>query len=243
MGATLSTTMRRQPAPVAAIPPLENGDRLTRAEFERRFDAMPELKKAELIQGKVFMASPVRFESHAEPHGIMMVWLGLYAMNTPGVRFGDNATVRLDDENEPQPDIALFVAPECGGRVTVGAGDYLEGAPELVVEIAASSASYDLHDKLEMYCGFGVAEYVVWRVLDGALDWFRLVDGAYVAVEPDADGILKSSAFPGLWLSAPAILADDRQAVLAAVSAGIADAAHAEFVASLAAAAEIQKEN
>jgi Uma2 family endonuclease len=234
----LSTTMRRQPVPVTVIPPLENGDRLTRAEFERRFDAMPELKKAELIQGRVFTAPKVRFERHAEPHAKMATWLGLYVLQTPGVRGADNATVRLDDENEPQPDIALFVVPECGGRVTVGAGDYLEGAPELVVEIAASSASYDLHDKLEMYCGFGVAEYVVWRVLDGALDWFRLVDGTYVAVEPDTDGILKSSAFPGLWLSAPAILADDRPTVLATVSVGIADAAHAEFVASLAAAAE-----
>src|SRR2546427_3449968 len=85
------------------LPPLEGGDRLTRSEFERRYDAMPQLKKAELIEGVVYMPSPVRCKSHGQPHGQIMSWVGVYSAATPGVDFADNATLRLDPDNEPQP--------------------------------------------------------------------------------------------------------------------------------------------
>src|SRR5262245_6655339 len=86
------------------IPPLQNGDRLTSAEFERRYDAMPNLKKAELIEGVVYMPSPVSFEEHGAPHFDVISWLGMYRMMTPGIRGGDNASLRLDLDNMPQPD-------------------------------------------------------------------------------------------------------------------------------------------
>jgi len=129
-------------------PPLESGDRLTRHEFERRYHAMPHVKKAELIEGVVYIPSPVHFEDHAEPHSWAVTWLGVYCAATPGVKLGDNATVRLDLDNEVQPDALLRLEPAAGGRSRISYDDYVKDAPELIVEIAANSASYDLHDKL-----------------------------------------------------------------------------------------------
>ena len=125
-------------------PPLENGDRLTRAEFERRYEAMPDLKKAELIEGVVYMPSPVRHEQHGRPHSHSLPGLAIYVAATPGVEAGDNGSVRLDMDNEPQPDAFLIIDPECGGQARISEDDYVEGAPELVAEVASSSVSYDL---------------------------------------------------------------------------------------------------
>ena len=185
-----------------AIPPLENGDRLTRDEFERRYDAMPGLKKAELIEGEVYMPSPVRHGRHGHPHTRLVTWLGNYETDTPGVEAGDNGSVRLDLDNEPQPDGFLFIRPEHGGQARISEDDYIEGAPELVAEVASSSASYDLGKKLNVYRRNGVREYVVWRVLDRQVDWFVNRGGRFEPMPPPADGILRSAVFPGLWLDA-----------------------------------------
>jgi Uma2 family endonuclease len=217
-----------------AVPPLENGDRLTRAEFERRYNAMPHIKKAELIEGVVTMPSAVHFGSHAEPHSYAILWLGVYCANTPAVRLGDNATVRLDAKNEVQPDALLRLEPEVGGSSRISEDDFIEGAPELIVEIAATSASHDLHDKKKVYRRNGVQEYVVWRVYDGALDWFRLREGEYVLLEANEEGVVRSEVFPGLWLDVGALLEGDLERVLAVVQEGIASADHAAFVERLA---------
>ncbi len=209
------------------IPPLAAGDRLSRAEFERRYSAMPNLKKAELIEGRVFMPSPVSTD-HASPHFDLITWLGIYKSATPGTQGGDNATLRLDMDNEPQPDAFLRILPENGGQSRAVEG-YVEGAPELVVEVAASSASYDLHDKLHVYRRNGVLEYLVWRVWDRAIDWFVLEEGEYQPLAAGEDGITRSRAFGGLWLDAPALLAGDSARVLAVVQEGIKSQAHAEF--------------
>lgn len=145
-----------------AIPPLEPGDRLTREEFERRYYAMPNLKKAELIEGVVYMPSPVRLDRHGAPHAELVAWLVVYKSVTPGVRCADNTTVRLDETNEPQPDALLMIDPARGGQARISTADYVETAPELVAEVAASSASYDLHTKLGAYLRNGVREYIVW---------------------------------------------------------------------------------
>lgn len=129
------------------IPYLENGDRLTRYEFEQRYQAMPSHQKAELIEGVVYLASPLRFESHAEPHGHLIGWLWTYQIATPGVRLGIEPTVRLDRDNEPQPNGVLLITPTSQGQSRLSGDDYIEGAPELVIEIAASSVAIDLHDK------------------------------------------------------------------------------------------------
>lgn len=159
------------------------------------------------------MGSPIRLTVHGEPHGFLVTWLHTYRMRTPGLRVGDNATVILDADNEVQPDVFLFREEPGGPRVTEDG--YVEGAPQLVVEVAASSASYDLHDKLRAYRRNGVAEYVVWRVLDERLDWFRLHEGEYVRVNPDAQGVIESAVFPGLRLNVPKLIAGDLAGVLA----------------------------
>lgn len=194
---------------------LENGDRLTRKEFERRYHAMPRLKKAELIEGIVFMPSPLHFERHAEPHARIMSWLGTYWAATPGVRLADNATLRLDADNEFQPD-ALLRLPECaGGTSRISRDDYLEGAPELIVEVASTSASHDLHDKRKVYRRNGVREYLVWLVREKRLLWLILEDDEYQPLQPGADGLWYSRVFPGLALNGQALLDGDLARVLA----------------------------
>ena len=215
------------------LPILEGGDRLSRAEFERRYQGMPEVKKAELIEGVVYVASPVRIKHHGEPHGDIVTWLGLYKVATPGVMLGDNTTVRLDGENEPQPDALLRIDEFCGGQSRISEDDYIEGAPELIVEIAASSASYDLHDKLRAYRRNGVREYLVWLTQERAFRWYVLVEGEYELQQPDDQGILRSQGFPGLQLAVEALLAGDMQKVLAVLQEGIASEAHQGFVAQL----------
>jgi Uma2 family endonuclease len=209
------------------LPPLENGDRLTRVEFHRRYQASPEIKKAELIEGIVIVPSPVR-RSHSKQHGIITTLLGNYAFATPGVEMLDNASVILDSDNEVQPDVSLRL--EQGGTSRATNTDYIEGAPELVFEIANTSATYDLHDKLNVYRRTGVKEYIVWTIQDSAIYWHRLQDGQYVSVQTDDDGIARSTVFPGLDLHAKALLQGDLSQVLETMQAGIASEVHAEFV-------------
>jgi Uma2 family endonuclease len=185
MAVPTTTSMSRQTFD-NAVPALENGDRLTRTEFERRYEAMPHLKKAELIEGVVYVPSPVRHRQHGAPHAHLIVWLGQYVAHTPGVEVGDNSSVRLDLDNEPQPDALLFIDPACGGQVRLSEDGIIEGAPELVAEVASSSVSYDLHAKLHVYRRNGVCEYLVWRVLDQEVDWFVLRDGQYEPMPMDA---------------------------------------------------------
>lgn len=215
--------------PSLPIPPLESGDRLTRHEFERRYEAMPHLKKAELIEGVVYVPAALRFRSHGQPHGAIMTWLGVYHTFTPHTALGDNPTVRLDRDNEPQPDAVLLIESNAGGQARLSDDDYVEGAPELVVEIAASSASIDLGDKKGAYRRNGVQEYLVWRVFDRQIDWFRLVDDLYESLPIDSQGIIRSEVFPGLWLDTSSILSGELQEVLAVLQQGIGSEEHHRF--------------
>jgi Uma2 family endonuclease len=224
---------KNQSASTQRVPPLENGDRLTRTEFERRYAAMPDLKKAELIEGVVYMAAALRFRSHGKPHGDLIIWLGNYKVATPGTELADNSTVRLDLDNVPQPDVALFLDQSVGGRVQISEDDYIEGAPELIAEIAASSASYDLGDKKKAYRRNGVQEYIVWQMFENKLDWFVLQDGEYVSLTSDADGILRSQVFPGLWLAVEALLAEDMPTVLSVLQQGLSSPEHEAFLQQL----------
>lgn len=222
-----------QPAGPVGSPPFNSGDRLSRAEFERRYQAHPEIKKAELIEGVVYMPSPTHFRYHGSPHFDIIGWLALYRSATPGVVGGDNATVRLDFENEPQPDVLLRLEPAVGGQSSLTADDYLEGPPELIVEIAASSASYDMHDKRRMYARNGVPEYLVVQMYEQKIDWFVLREGVYESLAPGEDGILRSETFPGLWLQPAALWSDDLATVLAVLQQGLASAEHTDFVETL----------
>jgi Uma2 family endonuclease len=216
-----------------AVPPLENGDRLSRNQFERRYEAMPWLKKAELIEGVVYMASPVRSEVHAEPHAAIIGWLIVYRAATPGVKVADNGTLRLDADNEPQPDAMLRIDARAGGASWISLNDYVEGAPELVIEVAASSASLDLGDKRTVYRRNGVHEYIVWQIYDHRVDWWALREGEYQPLLPDDAGVLRSEVFPGLWLDVPALIADNLANLLATLQHGLASNEHAAFVTHL----------
>ncbi len=216
----------------AKIPHLHTGDRLTRVEFERRYLAMPHVNKAELVEGVVYLPSPVSADEHGEPHFDLITWLGNYRVQTPGVLGGDNTTVRLDIDNELQPDAHLRIRPESGGSARIVDGS-IEGAPEFLAEVSATSASYDLHDKFNAYRRNGVKEYFVWRVEDAAIDWFVLRDGRFDRLSPDADGIYRSRVFPGLWLEPAALVARNVSRVFEVLQAGLASSEHAAFVRAL----------
>ncbi|MEG4227318.1 Uma2 family endonuclease [Microcoleus sp. N9_B2] len=215
------------------IPPLENGDLLSRAEFERRYTAMPALKKAELIEGIVYMASPLRFEPHAEPHARLITCLGFYVAFTAHTRSGDNPTVRLDVDNEPQPDAVLLIDAQQGGQTCLSDDGYIEGAPEFVAEISASTATIDLRDKKRVYRRNGVKEYLVWQVMNRRIDWFSLQEEEYISLLPDAEGIIRSRVFSGLWLAVSALIDGDMPSAIATLQAGLNSEAHQEFVQQL----------
>jgi len=215
------------------IPPLENGDRLICHEFERRYQRMPHVKKAELIEGIVYMASPLRFEPHAEPHANLIGWLWTYKTETPKIRLGDNPTVRLDLDNQPQPDAILLIDASAGGQTFIGEDGYIEGAPELAVEVSASSASIDLGDKKRAYRRNGVREYLVWQVFDQRIDWFSLQNGDYVSLLPDENGVIHSQVFPGLWLQVNAMIEGDMPQVLSVLQTGLNSDEHQAFTRQL----------
>ena len=233
----VSTLERQTAAPAVEqkppAPPLNNGDRLTRAEFERIYAAHPEIKKAELIEGVVYMPSPARYREHGKPHFDAIVWIGTYFAATPGVEGGDNATLRLDFENEPQPDALLRLPQEYGGSSQIGEDGFLEGVPELIVEVSASSASYDLNQKKRVYARNGIPEYIVYLAYEQRIIWFILRDGVYEAQQPDANGVLKSERFPGLWLLPEALLSGEIAQVLETLQQGLASQEHKTFSAEL----------
>lgn len=220
-----------------SIPELVAGDRLTCGEFERRYLSSPHIRKAELIGGVVYVASPVA-DVHGPAHSDLDGWLFCYRMKTPHLISSIEGTVRLDDQNQPQPDLHLRIDPAHGGRTIRTPDRYVEGAPELVIEIAVSSKSFDLNEKLEAYRHNGAPEYIVWRVLDRAIDWFILRDGRYDRLPLGPDGLYRSEVFPGLWLDPDALIRGDLTAVFQAVQLGVATPEHEAFVARLRAAAQ-----
>lgn len=241
-------------ARTSSTPPLRPGDHLSRAEFERRYSAHPEIKTAELIEGVVYMPSPVRFEQHGRLNSDIITWLGTYRSETPGIQGGDNTTVLLDYENEVQPDAFLRLRAEYGGNSYITENDYIAGPPELIVEVAASSAAYDLHTKKQVYARDGVQEYIAVQVYEQRVDWFALREGVYETLTPeeatgttaDADatraGCLKSEGFPGLWLCPAALWEGDIAGLLACLREGLASPEHEAFVAQLRVKAESGKQ-
>src|SRR6266849_6819391 len=192
------------------VPPLSAGDKLTREEFLRRWEAHSKIKNAELIGGIVFMPSPVSVE-HGDMDGDLGTWLGTYKAATPGTASGHNTTSFLLDDT-PQPDLNLRLLPECGGKSSVE-GRYLQGVPELLAEICRSSASYDLHVKLDLYQAAGIPEYLAILLFEQEIRWHVLVNGQYQLLPAGPDGLIRSRIFPGLWLDGRALLAGNTQQV------------------------------
>jgi Uma2 family endonuclease len=215
-------------------PPLESGDHLSQAEFERRYQASRHIKKAELIEGVVYVASPLSFQYHAQPHSQLHGWIWTYQLSIPALMLGIDPTLRLDLNNEPQPDLVLILNEKAGGQTRLSQEGYLEGTPELVIEIAASSASIDLTSKKEAYCRNRIPEYIVWQIFENELIWFQWIEGTYQPLPKAADGVIRSRIFPGLWLDQQALLQGDMPQVLAVLQQGIQSPEHQEFVKTLA---------
>jgi Uma2 family endonuclease len=212
------------------VPTLVAGDRMTRAEFLRRWEAMPNVKFAELIGGVVYMPSPLS-RDHGVPDLRVGGWLSYYAAFTPGCEASNNTTW-LMREDSPQPDVYLRLLPEHGGQ-SATAGLYPQGAPEFLAEICLSSTERDLHEKFDLYQEAGVREYLVLLVPEQEVRWHRLINGVFQVVAADADGVMRSAVFPGLWLDAAALLAGDMAKVFTVLTKGLNTPEHGEFVARL----------
>jgi Uma2 family endonuclease len=232
--ATLERPKERRLNGKAAARPLRNGEHVSRGEFERRWTATPELKRAELIEGIVFMAPPIS-NLHSGSHGLLFRYLDRYAEATPGVSSRLAGSLRLDNRNEYQPDCVLRIDSAQLGRSWVSEDDYLEGAPELVAEVAVSSTDYDAHEKRLVYERSGVQEYLLWRVMDAHVDWWSLQEGVYVPLKPRPDGVHGSSVFPGLWLDLRALVAGEERKLLATLTKGLESAEHKGFLKRLSA--------
>ena len=233
-----------------AVPPIRDGDRMNSEEFMRRYEAMPEGTRAELLggvvhvnrwvengtNGKACVMPPISSGGHGRPHFRLMHWLGDYAEATPGTCGEAPTTLHLTPESDAvEPDGVFYTEPEFGGHVAFGEDGYLHGAPELVIEISNTSAPHDLNLKRDIYEAAGVSEYLVWNVAVGRIVWFRRNRaGRFVEIRPDTEGVLRSAAFPGLWLDAAAMLARDFGRVGEALQRGLASPEHAKFAAKLA---------
>jgi Uma2 family endonuclease len=226
----MATVPRSVSRPVGE-PELRTGDRMTREEFHRVYEKMPEDFEAELVGGVVYVASPLK-RRHGANHLPLGTVFFAYEGNTPGVECGDNTTILLGEEGEPQPDLYLRILPEFGGQSWTTRNDYVAGAPELLAEIAHSSRSIDLHAKREDYARYGVLEYLVVCLREAQLRWFDL--RANQELLPEADGVFRVRAFPGLWIHGEALLAKDYRCLMATLEQGLATAEHGAFVRRLA---------
>jgi Uma2 family endonuclease len=211
--------------------PLVSGEKLSREEFLRRWEALPDVKFAELLEGVVYMPSPLT-RTHGSKDNAATFWLAYYAGFTPGCD-ATNQETWLMLRDAPQPDCCLFIKPEYGGQSSVERG-YGSGAPELIVEVAVSSAARDLGPKLRLYLQAGVQEYINVLVKESRVVWRRLAGGKWVELQPDADGLLRSVIFPGLWLDPAALLRKDIPRLTEVLRQGLASPEHRRLVEKLA---------
>ena len=225
-------TLSRTAQTLLRLPLMEAGDHLDQATFHEHYKAMPPAFRAELIGGVVIVPSPLS-RGHGVYHALVMAWLGNYWIATPGTLTADNTTTILGELSEPQPDGVLIIEPAAGGQTGLSEDDYTTGPPELIVEVASSSASIDLHAKRRDYEQAGVLEYVVVVLRQQVIRWLIWQNGTYHEVSPDTDGVFRSRIFPGLWLQANALLQLDGVTVMEVLRQGLATPEHAAFVRQL----------
>jgi Uma2 family endonuclease len=173
------------------------------------------------------MPSPVS-SAHRRYSTLLIGWLMTYAAGTPGCEAGNDGTW-LMLQSAPQPDADLRILPEHGGQ-SRDEGPYCGGAPELAIEVCGTSTAYDLGPKLALYQRAGVREYLSLVLDPPQIVWRELHEGRYRPIPPGPDGILRSRAFPGLWLDVKAALAGDAARVLAVLQRGLASSEHGAFV-------------
>jgi Uma2 family endonuclease len=227
------TTSVRDLIPRASVGEFElhSGDQMSREEFHRIYEKMPDHVKAELVGGVVYVASPLRVR-HGTSQPALTTALFLYEVNTLGVEVGDNTTVLLGVDGELQPDLYMRILPQFGGQSKTSPQDYVVGAPELVIEISHSTRSLDMNSKKHEYARNGVREYIVWTLSDNALHWFDLAAGD--GLSPGPDGVMRVRTFPGLWIDTAALLAKDYKRFVATLQQGLTTPEHSAFVEHLA---------
>lgn len=225
---TAETERRRK-----MVPPLVDGEHLDQPTFPARYEAMPPETRAELVDGVVYLPSPMR-RDHGRESRFVSGWLDRYERFTPGIEGADNATVKLDPRDEPQPDHFLRIEPECGGHMGVDEDDYYIGAPELVAEIAKSTRYHDLVRKEADCERAGVQESVVVEPDPDRIHCFVRRGDRFEEPGPGRDGIHRSKVFPGLWLDPAAVFVRDRSRRDEVLEQGVQSPAHAIFVARLA---------
>jgi len=233
MGRILTPTSAKRtskPASGKKQPLLWEGQRLDRETFHRLYSDSPELKRVQLIEGIVYMPSPMRFVQHAHPEVSFTTWLTYFASFTPGVNSGGQATLKIDGKNEYQPDGMLFYDK---GQLIIDNDGYLVGVPELVVEVSASTISVDSNEKYLVYQKYGVKEYLLWNTEAKKITWYGRSGSKFVPMKPNREGIIKSKAFPGLWLNVAAMLKGNLKLVLKTLQEGLSSKEHQKFVASL----------
>ncbi len=219
--------------PTRYVPPFENGERMDQKTFHALYEQTPKGFRAELISGVVHLPSPVSLR-HSRPNNLIGGWLFTFSAATEGTEVLSDNTAIMSEDSEPQPDQSLIVIPDAGGQTGVNERDYLTGAPELAVEISNSTAHIDLHAKLRDYEQFGVREYLVVLVREREVRWFGRRKDRFTPMKPDADGVLKSKVFPGLWLDAAGVFDRTARRLLATLRLGLASPEHAKFAAKLA---------
>jgi Uma2 family endonuclease len=215
-----------------SAPELRDGDRMTQREFHAIYGLMPKHVRAQLIAGRVYVASPMKV-NHGRSTPPMAALLTLYEARTPGVEAMEGSTVILSEEDEPEPDLMLRILPEYGGKSRNTSDGYVEGPPELLIEVSDTTRLLDLGDKRRQYAIHGVREYLVVDLRDRRLHWFDLT--ADQELDAPADGVYRIKIFPGLWIDSAALFDRDLPRLLATLDAGLAAPEHAAFVASLAA--------
>jgi hypothetical protein len=206
---------------------LLEGDSLTSDEFLSRWDAIPDLKRAELIDGIVYMPSPVSLR-HEQFQMFLSTWVGIYRCATPGCRPGMEGTWLMGERQVPQPDVTLSISPEFGGQSRVE-GLYPAGAPELLAEVAVSSRSRDFGAKKRLYERVGVLEYLIIVPVWQEIEWFERTESGFQPMEPEADGIFRSRCFPGLWLNVQTLWDLDFTWMNEVLQQGLATPEHAAF--------------
>ena len=219
-------------SPAEAVFLLESGARMDQRTFHELYKQTPDGFKAELIEGTVYVASPVS-GWHGAPHATLVGWMVIYMDATPGVRVYNDATNILNADSEPQPDAALLLDEDVGGRTRLDDKGFIHGSPELVAEVAHSSASIDLGKKMEVYEREGCSEYLVVLVREKRLRWFIRRDYGFEEQQPDAYGLLKSEFYPGLWLSTESFFDSEIRPLMKVLRKGLASPEHAAFVAEL----------
>ncbi len=175
----------------------------TRAEYDRLIDlgVFQPGEPIELIGGELMVAEP---QGTAHYTAIMKTARALEAAFGAGWTVRTQGPLGLDDDSEPEPDVA--VVP---GSIEDYAHEH-PARPVLTVEVSESSLGLDRRHKGSLYARAGLADYWVLNLVDRVLEVYR---------EPVADA---DAAFGWRYARCEVVDASGRVAPLAAPASIVA---------------------